>query len=176
MLYFNKLFVRRENIIYFFVLISILFCATLIFSAPYFVNQKKDIGYLIYLIFSPLCHQIPERSFHLFNHTLAVCSRCTGIYLGFLAGVILYPFIRRINNISLPQPQIFIFISLPMVIDITGNFFHFWTNTNLSRAIIGIIWGIGLPFYFIPGIIDLFQPQATSPKSQADLRHETCDL
>ena len=37
-------------------------------------------------IFSLVCHQNPARSFHVAGLPLAVCARCTGIYLGFLAG------------------------------------------------------------------------------------------
>jgi uncharacterized membrane protein len=29
-----------------------------------------------------ICHQLPERSFHLWDASLPVCARCTGIYLG----------------------------------------------------------------------------------------------
>jgi len=39
-------------------------------------------AYLVYAIGSVVCHQKPERSFHLWGAQLAVCARCTGIYLG----------------------------------------------------------------------------------------------
>jgi uncharacterized membrane protein len=42
---------------------------------------------LLYLSYSPICHQNPERSFTLLGHAWAVCHRCSGIYIGFLAGM-----------------------------------------------------------------------------------------
>jgi uncharacterized membrane protein len=36
----------------------------------------------IYAVGSVVCHQIPERSFHLLGRQLPVCARCAGIYVG----------------------------------------------------------------------------------------------
>ncbi len=33
-----------------------------------------------------VCHQLPERTFHLAAGPLAVCARCLGLYLGAVAG------------------------------------------------------------------------------------------
>jgi uncharacterized membrane protein len=37
---------------------------------------------LVYGIGSFICHQRPERSFHMYGVALPVCARCTGIYVG----------------------------------------------------------------------------------------------
>jgi len=42
----------------------------------------------IYAIGMVVCHQKPERSFHLWGAQLPVCARCTGIYLGAALGVV----------------------------------------------------------------------------------------
>src|SRR5438093_974292 len=45
---------------------------------------------LVYTVFSPICHQMPERSFELLGFPWAVCHRCCGIYLGVLLGAVVY--------------------------------------------------------------------------------------
>lgn len=39
-------------------------------------------AFAVYLLGSLVCHQKPERSFHLWAAQLPVCARCTGIYVG----------------------------------------------------------------------------------------------
>ena len=39
-------------------------------------------SFAAYAIGSAICHQLPERSFHLWSRQLPVCARCTGIYAG----------------------------------------------------------------------------------------------
>lgn len=36
----------------------------------------------VYLVGGAVCHQLDERSFHLWGRQMPVCARCTGIYLG----------------------------------------------------------------------------------------------
>lgn len=40
-------------------------------------------------VFSGLCHQDAARSFALDGHAMAVCHRCTGIYVGLALGALL---------------------------------------------------------------------------------------
>lgn len=41
------------------------------------------------LVFAPLCHQLPERSFVFEGAAMCVCHRCFGIYLGLFVGGLL---------------------------------------------------------------------------------------
>ena len=41
-----------------------------------------------YLVGSLICHQRPERSFHVAGAQLPVCARCTGLYLGAALGLL----------------------------------------------------------------------------------------
>jgi hypothetical protein len=41
-----------------------------------------SLSLVSYFIGAIVCHQLPERSFHLWSVQLPVCARCTGIYVG----------------------------------------------------------------------------------------------
>ncbi|MGE0786555.1 MAG: DUF2085 domain-containing protein [Sandaracinaceae bacterium] len=53
------------------------------------VFADSPLGTVSLLLFSGLCHQLPERSFACDGHAMAICHRCTGIYLGLGAGALL---------------------------------------------------------------------------------------
>jgi hypothetical protein len=42
----------------------------------------------VYALGSVVCHQLPERSYHLWAAQMPVCARCAGIYFGAVAGAI----------------------------------------------------------------------------------------
>lgn len=142
--------------IYFFSLIGIVAWLGIVLLAPYLKSNNSGWSALFYAVFSPICHQIPSRSFFLFGYPLAVCGRCFGIYSGFFIGALFYPFLKGLSNTTLPRAKTFIFLSLPIVLDTFGNFLRLWITPNIPRFIIGFLWGLILPFYFIPGIIELF--------------------
>jgi uncharacterized membrane protein len=126
-----------------------------IFLAPYLRSRNSAVGALIYALFAPVCHQIPERSFYLFGRPLAVCGRCLGIYLGFLFGTLLYPLGGRLTRIRLPQLRTFLVMSAPIAADTAANFLRLWSSSNVLRLATGLLWGLLLPFYFIAGFAEL---------------------
>ena len=58
--------------------------ATVVASRPQ--SQVSSVGYAfalaMYAAGSLICHQRPERSFHLLGAQMPVCARCAGIYAG----------------------------------------------------------------------------------------------
>lgn len=143
-------------LMYLFSLGGIIIWIGAIFLAPYLKKESLTLNNFVYALFSPVCHQIPSRSFFFFGYPLAVCARCLGIYFGFFAGTAFYPFLNGFSSLSLPKSKIFLIISFPIVIDTIGNFFHIWTTLNWMRFAFGFIWGVILPFYFITGLSDLY--------------------
>lgn len=109
----------------------------------------------IYTFYSFICHQIPERSLYIFDHQLAVCSRCFGVYCGLLIGLLTYPLWRSVDNIE-PFSRIWLLLSLvPISIDWSLTIFGIWENTHLSRFITGAILGIACGIYILPAVVEI---------------------
>src|SRR6266436_8870307 len=109
----------------------------------------------IYKTFSLVCHQIPERSFHLAGHQFAVCSRCTGLYAGFAVAALVYPLARSLQRTDTPSRLWLMLATLPLVIDFGLGYFSIWENTHLSRFLTGALLSSVAVFYIMPGLIDL---------------------
>ncbi len=128
----------------------------LIILAP--LAQANNLTYVsapIYKTFGYICHQMPTRSFHLEDHSFAVCARCFGIYVGILFGFFVYPVIRSIEEIE-PLPRFWLFLALiPMGIDWSLGFFEIWENTHYSRFLTGLILGAACAVFIIPALVEL---------------------
>ena len=111
---------------------------TAIFLAPWLAGRgAAGPARFVYAVFAPLCHQIPGRCFVLGGHPLAVCGRCLGIYAGFAAGLVLYPFVRGFARVALPPAWLFLLLTLPMALDGTGGLLGAW------KSPIGLRFGHG---------------------------------
>jgi uncharacterized membrane protein len=118
-------------------------------------NGQTGLSSPLYHFFSFICHQMPARSFHIFDHQLAVCSRCFGVYFGLLAGLIAYPLWRSIENID-PLPRIWLFASMvPIAIDWSLGVLGIWENNHASRFITGMILGVGCATYIMPALVEI---------------------
>jgi len=71
---------------------AVLVWAAVLFLAPLLTKAATATGDVaalaVYVVGSIVCHQRPERSFHVFGVQMPVCARCTGIYLGAAAAAI----------------------------------------------------------------------------------------
>ena len=134
---------------------SLIFLLAII-GAPLALNAGRPfIGLTIYQAFSFVCHQIPERSFFVGAHKFAVCSRCTGLYVGFALATILYPLVRSLRRTEAPARKWLFMAATPFAIDFFLTFFGIWENTHSSRFITGALLGAVSVFYVMPGLIDL---------------------
>lgn len=118
-------------------------------------SGHNEIAAGIYRAFGTICHQLPERSFFIDGHKLAVCSRCTGIYAGFMFALLVYPLVRSLRNTSTPDRKWLVLATLPLAIDFSLTFFGIWENTHTSRLLTGLLLGSVSVFYVMPGIMDL---------------------
>ncbi len=118
-------------------------------------NGLTGFSSLLYRSFSFICHQISERSFHVAGEQFGVCSRCFGVYFGMLAGFVVYPLWRQIDEIE-PLPRFWLFLSLiPITVDWSLTFFGIWENTHLSRFVTGLIVGVACATFIIPSLVEI---------------------
>ncbi len=118
-------------------------------------NGFVAISSPLYYFFSFICHQIPQRSFHIAGEQFAVCSRCFGVYFGLLFGFAIYPLWRNIDEIE-PLPRFWLFLSLiPISVDWSLTFFGIWENTHLSRFLTGMIVGLACSTFIVPALVEI---------------------
>ena len=151
---------RAARPVYLLTLAGTLAWLATIVLAPVLKSRTSAAAVFLYALFSPICHQIPERSFSLCGQPLAVCGRCLGIYAGFLAGLVIYPFVRGFGRIALPTPHAFVIASLPVGLDFLFGFLGLWDSPIGARFATGLLWGGLMPFYFVTGLSELLLRRA----------------
>ncbi|MGH9385629.1 MAG: DUF2085 domain-containing protein [Vicinamibacterales bacterium] len=103
---------------------------------------------LAYLVGSVVCHQHPERSFHVAAVQLPVCARCTGLYVGGALGVIAWFIWRSVR----PRPATaldpkraglaVLIASAPTAITVVTAFAGLWDPSNIGRATLAFPMGV----------------------------------
>ena len=135
------------------------------------------LGGLIYLVFRPLCHQLPERSFFLFGpktvysyseladvlggvvpqrhvglaeigYKIAICQRCVAIYLTALGSGLLFSLLRRKLG-PLPLPA-FGLMLMPVAVDGFGQLLKVWESSWASRLATGSLFGLACVWLAFP--------------------------
>lgn len=151
-------------------IIALIWCAGIL-AAPAWESEtdfRGDASEFLYTFYSKSCHQIDDRSFHLAGGKLGVCSRCTMVYFGFLFASILYPYVRKLNNLELPPIWILLTGAGLVALDAGLHIFGILQNSFISREITGALIGLILPFFIIPGTIrvlhEFFTPSKIIPK------------
>ena len=122
----------------------------LIVLTPYLASISSPVAKYLYMLFKPTCHQLPQRSFFLWGHKMAVCARCTGIYISlFLWGTIFIMFLKS-GKVKPISRTIFLIFLLPIAIDGGTQFIHLRESTNVLRFITGFFGGMGTILFVYP--------------------------
>jgi uncharacterized membrane protein len=138
-------------------------------AAPVLMASGRAwLGRILYTMYSPLCHQLPERSFFLFGpqlaytlqelehvlgpnvplryigdpligYKMAVCQRDIATYAAmWLAGLAYIPLRRRLRPLPL---RIFAILCLPIAVDGFGQLLGLWDSTPWRRVVTGALFG-----------------------------------
>jgi uncharacterized membrane protein len=110
----------------------------------------SSIATVMYAVGSVICHQLPERSFHLAGFQLPVCARCLGIYAGAAATAaihVLGVFVADSSRWRVLSPAaargVFVVSALPTLVTVVLEWSGLWSGTNVVRAMAGLSVGIG---------------------------------
>ena len=110
------------------------------------------LAFVTYAIGSLICHQRPERSFHMFGVQMPVCARCLGIYAGAAAAALLWLFsdrrsevLRHEGAISWPDfglaRNALLISAIPIAITLAYEWTTGATPANWIRAASGVSLG-----------------------------------
>jgi len=131
----------------------------LLILAPFAPSLPATV---VYALGAVICHQIPERSFHLAGSQLPVCARCLGIYAGAAAVASLHvigAFTADPVRWRMVSPRtarrLFLLSALPTLLTVVLEWAGVWSGTNIVRAIAGVAVGAGGSFVVMSAVATL---------------------
>jgi uncharacterized membrane protein len=117
-------------------------------AAPFL---PTPVSALAYAMGSLVCHQLPERSFHIGAFQLPVCARCLGIYagaaLGAVSGAVPWPGrgpVRAGRLMGNAARWTVGLAALPTAASVVLETTGVWRTTNEVRAAAGLPLGLGV--------------------------------
>jgi len=121
---------------------------TMILTAPLALSRARVpvLTLAVYQAGSLVCHQRPERSFHLAGMQLPVCARCFGLYLSGAVGLTLAS--RRRRALSTRAVRLFLTLAaLPIAATAALEWLGAMQTSNIQRLL------TGLPLGFAAGVV-----------------------
>jgi uncharacterized membrane protein len=125
--------------------------AAAIGAAPAIAQASRPgavLASLAYIAGSILCHQRPERSFHLAAAQLPVCARCTGLYVGGALGALAWLIWRRFQpeaaaTIDPKRATVTLLIATaPTALTVMTAAAGIWDPSNGGRAALALPLGL----------------------------------
>ena len=115
---------------------------TLLILAPVL---PVPVAGIVYALGSRICHQRPERSFHLFAAQLPVCARCAGIYAGAAIGLLLaLSGSSRERLFPVSARMLLVVGALPTLMTLITEWSGAWAGGNDVRAAAGVWLGVAV--------------------------------
>ena len=128
----------------------------------------------LYAAFSPVCHQLGDRSFHVAGEAFAVCHRCTGIFAGLVVGALAWPFVRPFADaLARRAPLVLAAALAPTALDWAVGVAGVWTNTPASRTLTGALFGAAAGVYLARGFADFGASKAPVAPVSLSPSHST---
>ncbi len=132
-----------------------------IMIAPWLASRSAW-GVALHLAYRPMCHQMADRCFDLGAGPLAVCARCTGLYIGGLVGLWLPVIVGRTPRLGL---RTLIVSAAPSVLDFAFGLVGLPSLANLPRAVLALPLGLVLGLLLARGLADLLVPRSSNRRA-----------
>ena len=101
-------------------------------------------------LFRILCHGMPERSLLLFDVPMPICARCTGIYIGWVIGFLVFLAIPWVTERAM---RVVALVALmPLAIDGLTQLARLRTSTNPLRMGTGLIAGFAFGLWILSAV------------------------
>ncbi|MGB9835747.1 MAG: DUF2085 domain-containing protein [Candidatus Saccharicenans sp.] len=132
-----------------------------VFAPSFFSVRHRPLAGFIFSLYSPLCHQKAERSYHLFGQQLSVCSRCLGIYAGFFVSAVIYLLLKPAWKVKIEQhPRLLVWLALPMGADVAAGWLNLWESALWLKTATGLVWAAILPFFWFKALREFYQERS----------------
>ena len=113
----------------------------LVLTAPSAAGGRLPLlGAVAYQMGSRICHQRPERSFHIAGTQMPVCARCFGLYAGGAAGLALAWVFRRWSPRAM-KSSLFV-AALPIAVTVGLEWLQIIGTSNVFRWLTGVPLGL----------------------------------
>jgi uncharacterized membrane protein len=119
--------------------------AAAIVAAPAIAQRSGAAAAMLYAVGSLICHQLPDRSFHLAGAQLPVCARCLGLYAGGAAGALAWMVVVSRRAERWPREQalaVLAVAALPTAVTAGAAIMGVGDPSNVWRA----VWAVPLGF------------------------------
>jgi uncharacterized membrane protein len=104
------------------------------------------VAAVVYAAGGFVCHQLPDRSFHWHGAQLAVCARCTGIYLGACSAAILAPLPPSTYSGWVASRArvgwLLAVAAAPTIATVAAEWAGWWQPSAIVRAVTGLLLGV----------------------------------
>ncbi|MCK4428691.1 MAG: DUF2085 domain-containing protein [candidate division Zixibacteria bacterium] len=136
-------------------------------SAPCLSYLGQEwIAKYIYRFYGISCHQVPSRSFFIFDHSpavgggsfgvpvghtfgqIAICARCFSFY----ASMLVFGLFLSLRNARPLNRKVAFLLALPILVDVLLQTLGIKESTNLLRVTTGVLLGLSFSFYIYPRI------------------------
>lgn len=136
------------RLIYSALLLALSIWLSALWAAPWAWLQGHEwLAVFLYRGFALVCHQRPERSFHWHGLPLAVCVRCTGLYVGVWLGLWLCLIWPRWSRRSVLVQRAFLVALAALAFDWALGALGWVTQNVSTRLLTGLAVGVSAVFY-----------------------------